>query len=86
MRSKVRLTPSELLLTGCQLIDGVSDDPFRNQFVEIRDGKVVTEGLQKVREGAPVQPMTAQETAKAAEGAGQAEAARPAEGTKPAKE
>ena len=30
MRSKVRTTPAELLLTGCHLIDGVSDEPFRN--------------------------------------------------------
>jgi RND family efflux transporter MFP subunit len=35
--------------------------------------RIVVEGLQKVREGAPVQPMTAEELAKAAEAAKQAE-------------
>jgi imidazolonepropionase-like amidohydrolase len=44
MRSQVRTTPAELLLTGCHLIDGVSDDPLRNHFVEIREGKVVSTG------------------------------------------
>jgi membrane fusion protein (multidrug efflux system) len=36
--------------------------------------RIVTEGLQKVREGAPVKPMTAQEMALAAQAAKQAEA------------
>ena len=44
MRSKVRATPAELVLAGCQLIDGVSDDPLRNYYVEIRDGKIVSTG------------------------------------------
>lgn len=44
MRSPVRQTPSELVLTECRLIDGVSDEPVRNAFVEIRDGKVVATG------------------------------------------
>jgi membrane fusion protein (multidrug efflux system) len=37
--------------------------------------RIVVEGLQKVREGAPVKPMTAQEMALAAQAAKQAEAA-----------
>ena len=44
MRSKDRATPAELVLTGCQVIDGVSDDPFRNYYVEIRDGKILSTG------------------------------------------
>ena len=44
MRSQTRQTPSELLLTGCHLIDGVSDEPMRNQYVHVRDGKVVSTG------------------------------------------
>lgn len=44
MRSPIRQTPSELLLTGCHLIDGVSDESFHNAYVEIRDGKIVSSG------------------------------------------
>ena len=44
MRSATRETPSEILLTGCHLIDGVSDEPVRNAFVEIRGGKIVSTG------------------------------------------
>jgi len=44
MRSATRTTPSELLLTGCRLIDGVSDEPFDDMYVEIRDGRIVATG------------------------------------------
>jgi imidazolonepropionase-like amidohydrolase len=44
MRSEVRTVPAELLLTGCHLIDGASDEPYRNYFVEIRNGKVISTG------------------------------------------
>lgn len=37
-------TPSHLVLAGCQLIDGVSDEPFANHYVEVKDGKVVGAG------------------------------------------
>jgi len=42
--------------------------------------RIVVEGLQKVRDGAVVKPMTAEEMAQAAQAAKQAEAAKPAEG------
>jgi len=49
--------------------------------------RIVIEGLQKVREGAPVQPKTAAQMAEAAEAAKQAEASHAKEGaTKPGKE
>lgn len=41
--------------------------------------RIVVEGLQKVREGVPVKPMTAEEMKLAAQAAKQAEAAKPAE-------
>lgn len=44
MRSSVRQTPSEIILTHCQLIDGLSDEPLRDAFVEIRDGRIVATG------------------------------------------
>lgn len=44
MRSNVRLTPSEIVLTHCQLIDGRSDEPTRDAFVEIRNGKIAATG------------------------------------------
>ncbi len=42
--------------------------------------RIVVEGLQKVREGALMKPVTAEEAAQAAQAARQAEAAKPAEG------
>ena len=42
--------------------------------------RLVVEGLQKVRDGAEVKPMTAEQMAQAAEAAKQAEAAKPTEG------
>ncbi len=47
MRSPIRALRDEILLTGCQLIDGVSDEPFRNSFVHIRDGKIAAAGPMK---------------------------------------
>lgn len=47
--------------------------------------RLVVQGLQKVREGAEVKPMTAEQMAQAAQTAQQAETAKPAEG-KPGKE
>jgi len=47
MRSPTRAGPPELLLTGCHLIDGVSDEPMRSSFVHVRDGKVVATGAMK---------------------------------------
>jgi hypothetical protein len=47
MRSPTRAGPPELLLTDCHLIDGVSDEPMRNSFVHVRDGKVVATGAMK---------------------------------------
>ncbi len=44
MRHPTPQTPAELLLINCHLIDGLSDDPFPNHFVEIRDGKIVATG------------------------------------------
>jgi imidazolonepropionase-like amidohydrolase len=44
MRSPVRQTPSELVLTDCLLIDGVSDEPVRHAYVEIRNGRIVSTG------------------------------------------
>jgi imidazolonepropionase-like amidohydrolase len=38
------VTPPEFVLAGCRLIDGVSDAPHENQFVEVRHGKVVSAG------------------------------------------
>ena len=44
MRSPTRTTPPEFVLTGCRLIDGVSDAPLENHYVEVRQGKVVSTG------------------------------------------
>ncbi len=44
MRSPVRQTPSEIILTHCHLIDGRSDTSLRDAFVHIRDGKIVGTG------------------------------------------
>lgn len=44
MRSLTRQTPPEFMLTGCHLIDGVSNEPLRNAYVEIREGKIVSAG------------------------------------------
>jgi imidazolonepropionase-like amidohydrolase len=44
MRTPVRNTPAEIILTGCHLIDGISDQSQHNQYVEIRNGKVVSTG------------------------------------------
>lgn len=44
MRSATKETPAHLVLTGCHLIDGFSDDPLKNSFVEIRDGKIASSG------------------------------------------
>lgn len=47
MRSAAKATPSELLLAGCHLIDGVSDEPFKNMYVEIRNGRIASSGPMK---------------------------------------
>ena len=44
MRSPTRVTPPEFVLAGCRLIDGVSDAPRENHYVEVRHGKVVSAG------------------------------------------
>lgn len=45
MRSSSRYpAATEILLTDCHLIDGVSDEPFERAYVEIRDGKFVASG------------------------------------------
>lgn len=44
MRSPTRVTPPEFVLAGCRLIDGVSDAPRENHYVEVRHGKVVAAG------------------------------------------
>lgn len=44
MRTPVRQTPDEVVLTNCHLIDGVSDEPSHNAYVEIRNGKIVATG------------------------------------------
>ena len=44
MRSPIRHTPAEVILTGCQLIDGINDQPLANAYVEIRNGKIVSSG------------------------------------------
>ena len=44
MRHPTPQAPAEQLLINCHLIDGLSDDPFPNHFVEIRDGKIVATG------------------------------------------
>jgi imidazolonepropionase-like amidohydrolase len=44
MRSPIRRTPAEIILTHCQLIDGKSDTAARNAFVEIRNGTIVATG------------------------------------------
>ena len=44
MRSPTRTTPAEFVLAGCRLVDGVSDGPLENHYVEVRHGKVVSTG------------------------------------------
>ena len=44
MRTPTRQTPPHFVLVGCQLIDGISDEPQHNQYVEVNDGKVVATG------------------------------------------
>ena len=44
MRTLIRQTPTEIVLTHCHLIDGRSDTSTRDAFVEIRNGKIVATG------------------------------------------
>ena len=44
MRSAIRVLPDHLLFAGCRLIDGLSDEPFEHQYLEVKDGKVVAFG------------------------------------------
>jgi imidazolonepropionase-like amidohydrolase len=44
MRSPARSTPPEIILTGCHLIDGTSDEPHHNAYVHVREGKIIGSG------------------------------------------
>src|ERR1044072_8999543 len=44
MRSFARTTPTEIVLTGCHLIDGIADEAVHNAYVHVKDGKIVATG------------------------------------------
>ena len=44
MRSFARTTPTEIVLTGCHLIDGIADEAVHNAYVHVKDGKIIATG------------------------------------------
>lgn len=44
MRSSVRQLPNEVVFTHCFLIDGISDEPLHDAYVEVRNGRIISSG------------------------------------------
>jgi len=44
MRSSIRQVPSEIIFTNCFLIDGISDEPLQDAYLEVRNGRIISFG------------------------------------------